>query len=188
MWTRGPSIAIWKRPDPLRCPIGLLCAVVLVFTSCVVTDEIEFQDKINMPPQLVWTEPVTDVLHMVDDDTRQSFTVQVWDPDKKDADSYEGMITIIEESNMVLPKKTSDGSCIATVETSPDSSEYDGGILVTFDCSVDFSLNATPVETTLIVEVDVSDRGFLGLPDEVAEGANHLRVTWVFESRPATAE
>jgi hypothetical protein len=187
MWTREPSIAIWKRPEPLRYRIGLLCLALLV-SSCVVTDEIEFQDKINMPPQLVWTEPVTDVLHMVDDDTRQTFTVQVWDPDEKDANSYEGMITIIEESNAVQPRKTSDRSCIVNVDTPPDPSEYDGGILVTFDCSVDFSLNATPVETTLIVEVDVSDRGFLGFPDEVARGANHIRVTWVFESRPATAE
>ena len=186
MWTREPYTAISKRCNPLRAIIGFI-SVALLVSSCVVTDEIEFYDKINMPPRLESAVPATDTLHVVEDSMEQDFVVTVWDPDENDAESYEGVITVIEESNGIQTRKTSDDSCTRSVDV-PDSKKYEGGILVTFECTGDFSLNSAPVETTVIVEVDVSDRGFLGgVRDEVVDGANSLRVTWAFESRPATA-
>lgn len=158
---------------------SLLCAVVIGATSCVVSDEIEFHERINMPPLLVSTEPSENYISTIEvRNERMEFTVTVWDPDKDDGALYEGYVWVIEQSN----PDPDNSVCGSPEYTEPDPKQFKGGVMVTLTCSPDFYFGATEV-TSVIVQIEVSDRGFI-TPDQVPDGANRLQEKWTVEVFP----
>ena len=114
MWIRAPFIAILKKHRVDTVKILILASFALLFTACVVTDEIEFQDKLNYPPQFVSADPSNDAINYAKNSAKTEFTVHIWDPDEDDIALYEGQITIIEQLN----------SLEGQVKVSQDAGDY----------------------------------------------------------------
>ena len=178
MWIRGLSTAIWKRPDIV---LARICCVLIMWTvtACVVTDEIEFSDKINMPPQLHSIDPPNDRIETITNYSEKEFTVTLWDPDAEDGDLYLGKVTIIEQRN-TGPYILWQSDCPNPTSVL-DPAIYEGGVMVTVKCNAPFQLPNAAEQTTILVQVDISDRNF----EEIYEDeAKELQVTWTLELYP----
>ena len=173
-------IATWKKPDILLIRLGFLIAAWMV-TACVVTDEIEFYDKINMPAQLVSTDPPRDIIGAAVNGSNETFSVTLWEPDEKDETSYRGVIRVIEELNSGQVGSPQRASCDSVTPSQPDPKKYDSGIMVTITCTAEYEFENAPDQTTVIVEIVVNDREF-----EVSseDDARQLTITWTRELYP----
>ena len=160
----------------------LLFCVALVTASCVVADEIDFQDKVNYPPQFVSSEPANDVINYTQDGVLTEFNVSIWDPDKDDFTLYDGRISLIEQlSSSVQIVDTF--SCNEPVLG--ESDVYEGGALISVTCTL--TMRATDAAAqNLIVLVELSDRGY-GAGNVTPEDARTIQVMWTYEMLPPDA-
>lgn len=184
MWIPGQYIGIWRK-HKLRLYYTnyfmLIWALPLFIVSCVVADEIEFYDKINMPPSVDALHPENDIINFGNNGTTRDFTITIWDPDVEDASLYDGRIWVIEQLNS-SHKVVDDSSCDSKTILTPADEQYDGGVLVTFVCSATFQVN-TEEKTDVIVRIEVSDRGYLS-GGQLPDNANTASRNWTWQLSP----
>lgn len=179
-----PYTDILKRPDLLLLRVGFFLVMWMV-TACVVTDEIAFYDKVNMPPQLESEDPSSDIIEVISNGDKEKFTVTLWEPDEKDAGKYRGEIRVIEELNSGQIGAPGSDICDSVSTFMPDSEKYDGGIMVAITCTADYDLENAPEKTTVVVEVVINDReSDFSNQDE----ARQLTVSWTREMYPEHVE
>ncbi|MBN2344267.1 MAG: hypothetical protein JXX29_11890 [Deltaproteobacteria bacterium] len=165
----------------------LVFMLLLEIPACVVSDEIEFTDKLNMPPRLESVSPPVDTVNTAMINSSKTFTIVLWDPDEEDATlyggAYDGYVKVIEQLNS-SQTRTLSFRCERIDYSDPDLSRYEGGVMVTLTCTARFELNASDM-TSVIVQAEISDRGFLDQDElELPDGANPFRVNWTFEMFP----
>ncbi|MBN2714574.1 MAG: hypothetical protein JXX14_01890 [Deltaproteobacteria bacterium] len=160
--------------------MSCICVMWMV-TACVVTDEIEFYDKVNMPPQRDSIVPTNDKIDTITNNSEKKYTVYLWDPDEYDGSDYRGKINVIAQTNAGPVKLWADGPCESPDPSEPDPDKYDGGIMVRIDCNAVFQMRNAPEKTTVIIQVTISDRQF---SISSADEAKTLQVTWTGELYP----
>ena len=148
----------------------------IFINSCIVTDDIEFDEKINYSPTLIEAVPYPDKMNYALAGTKLTFKVIVKDPDKKDFDYYDARIFLIETVNSSITK-TDVLSCREPVSLPLDEGET--GIKILVECQV--TLRAS-IDTTssLQVKVQLSDRGY-DAGNTIADNANILDIMWTYE-------
>jgi len=180
MLTPEPYIATWKRPDTVFKPFGFFL-VMWIVTACVVTDEIEFYDKVNMPAHLDSVDPSDDIIDFVANNTSETFTISLWDPDDKDIGAYRARIRVVEQQNTGGTASPWENCNDDPLESIPDPKMYDGGVMVTLKCKILYQLENAPEETTVVVQMIVDDREFeVSSEDEARE----LQVNWTRQVYP----
>jgi len=154
--------------------------VMWMSLPCVVTDEIEFYDKVTC--RRIWTAlillMISSILSPYTSETFQSRcgirmtkTLALIGPES-------------ESSNSRIPAELRRrGKTVMTdpLESIPDPKMYDGGVMVTLKCKILYQLENAPEETTVVVQMIVDDREFeVSSEDEARE----LQVNWTRQVYP----
>jgi len=169
---------------PLRAAIAGLLA--LAASGCIVTDEIEFRDDVNYPPEVIGTQPDTSAVISVCREA-QVFEVSLWEPDEEDAPpETEATIDVWLDANLTSAPQVA-GDCTVKARSPDEGSSYEGGVLLTVTCTMETLTGSISVSDgdTLITRVLVSDRPFVeGVPPESARTAE---VFWTLVVLPPAA-
>ena len=172
------SFAISKKPKfgPKALAAAVACAMAcLGQLSCVVTDKIEFEDKINYPPEVTHYTPSGSIISVCSDD-ESVFIVHVWEPDEDNLDSLEmeGRLILDLDPSAVYKK------CRSPKELENASAQEEIGMVVLIECRIDLG-QYNVVENSLIpIQLQISDLGFTNA-DNVQTGANTVDLTWTFK-------
>ncbi|MBN2525817.1 MAG: hypothetical protein JXR76_05435 [Deltaproteobacteria bacterium] len=157
--------------------------IALLFLTACVADKIEFHETLNSTPELVLVLPPNETVQVVTE-PGEHFTVVVWDRDVRDTSLYAAFVTVIHTNNAGVITADESNLCDQPTFEVADSELYDEGVLVTIECTASYILESVPKETTVMVEVDISDRGFGDSREDVSPGARHLKVSWGRELYP----
>lgn len=142
----------------------------------MVTDEIEFKDKVNYPPAIIDVQPVSEQINYAVKGSTLTFSVTVFDHDKDDFNYYDGRIAIYETLNSSNIKKEIFSCNEPQLVTGEDFSD---GITVVISCQA--TLRTTlDTQNTLQIEVELSDRGY-DSGNSLPEDANTVKVLWTYE-------
>jgi len=166
----------------IRRAASLFAIACAIGAGCIVTDEIEFEDKVNNPPQVLTIVPPNEqIQHVCKKSHSYGFTV--WDPDEGDAASYGARSALrIDPTEIVQPKL---GNCSITPVGS-EGEQVEGletGVRLQVTCEIDLAVYAGVEEGEyLFVEVQVSDLGYV--QTALPEGARTAEVLWVLEVSP----
>ena len=163
----------------------------LAAAGCIVTDEIEFSENVNYPPEVTGAQPDTSaVLPVCRDDQNgfeeQRFVVSLWEPDEEDAPPRtDAMIHLWLDADQSSEAVRS-GDCTVGALSPTEESGYEGGVLLTVTCTMDIPASVSEGDT-LMVRVLVSDRGFVGEEDQRPETARTAAVFWTLVVVPSDA-
>ncbi len=191
MWIPGPFFATSKRTRRSWAAwvgVVVFTGMCLAASSCVVTDRIEFQEKVNHPPEVKKIEPVGEnVVYICNQDSIspypyvQEFKFEIWDADATDAEELYAKIMLMEDppssnatwSSIKLCPKPSTQSALVPEEVDQT------GVRLHGNC--DIKINKTLQGRVMLVKVVVSDRGFIPDGLEVAEEARVAELIWTVE-------
>jgi hypothetical protein len=181
MWIQELFFVTSKRGKFLyRLWVGVMALVLpsLLFTACVVTDSIEFEDAVNHPPVVVASTPRGTVSVCRGDD--QSFFVVMEDIDEDDPydTDMRGLISLINEIDSIPPYPCNDPRP-PVVPIGDDSDEDSTLIQITCPVSVRL-LDLIPYGVLTTVHLEVSDLGYVS-GDTPQEGAYVVQTDWVLE-------
>jgi hypothetical protein len=156
--------------------ISFILFSLILLTGCMVTDEIEFKDKVNYPPSIIDVQPPSGQINYAVKGSTVTFTVTLFDHDKDDFDYYDGRIVILETLNSSYIKK----DIFSCKEPQPAGGEdFSDGITVIMTCQA--TLRTTlDTQNTLQIEVEISDRGY-DSGNSLPEDANTVKVLWTYE-------
>jgi hypothetical protein len=159
--------------------------LTLAAAGCIVTDEIDFQDDVNYPPQVIGVSPDNSAVRTVCRGETPDFEVSLWDPDEEDAPPMtEAEIRVWLDIN-----SADDGigarDCTVTATSPTADSPYQGGVLLTAKCTMTILAGPSAASVSdglLPTRVLVSDRPFInGVPPDSARTAE---VFWSVEVLP----
>jgi len=164
-------------------PRGAAIAGILALAAagCVVTDEIEFTDDVNNPPEVIGADPPNAAVFPVCREDLE-FNVSLWEPDVEDAPpETEAEIRVWIDADAASEGQVA-GDCTVAAAAPAADSPYDGGVLLTVVCTMEILTNSSfsvPDGDILVTRVLVSDRPFVhGVPPETARTAE---VFWSLE-------
>ena len=148
--------------------------LALAAAGCIVTDEIEFFDDVNNPPEVIGVQPANAAVIPVCREI-QEFTVTLWEPDVEDAPPQtEAEIRVWIGADAASEGQVA-GDCTVAAAAPAADSPYDGGVLLTVVCTMEILTNSSfsvPDGDILVTRVLVSDRPFVhGVPPETARTA-----------------
>ncbi len=174
MWNRGRRSKV------------VLAALALALGGCIVTDEIDFRDAVNHPPELIDVEPSNAYIDTVCPEL-QTFTVEVWDADEDDAAFYGAQIYVRwtpgDTGSWNDQRPCNQPTEVAALE---DGAEKQEGVRMRITCELPLEYySIDTAEPYLLVMVRVSDRGFF--QGSVDEGARKVEVLWALELLPDAA-
>jgi hypothetical protein len=150
--------------------------LALVAAGCIVTDEIEFRDDVNYPPQVISVVPDNRVIKTVCRGEMPEFDVSLWDPDEEDAPPVtEAEIRVWLDSSSA-DEGVGAGDCTVTATSPTADSSYEGGVLLIASCKMTILAESGGIsDGLLLAHVLVSDRPFIhGVPPETARTAEVL--------------
>jgi hypothetical protein len=148
----------------------------LFINGCVVTDEIDFDEKINYSPQLVEATPAPDKINYSKANVTQKFTVIVQDPDKQDFKYYDGRISLVETLNSSIINVETFSCNEPEVLDEEKNTEY---IKLSITCQLSLRPSSDNIDL-LQVKVNISDRGYLA-GNTLPSDARTLEVIWTYE-------
>ena len=153
--------------------------VLLFVAGCLVTDEIEFEDDVNYPPQLLSMSPSNQYIGFFCADDNLEFSMTVWDPDPEDVDTFDANIYFAADPSDSAASPSLGGSCVLNeLVTSADDDDDTNNVGV--QMKVDCSLNNIPAPGDLnLVKIVASDLGFV--QGVAPEDARTVEVLWVKE-------
>lgn len=159
----------------MRCKLTSWLLLTLLSTSCIVTSELEFESKVNMPPEVDFVTPSTDVMHVICDrqgiDTSHAFRATVWDPDEEDdRNAYYAHILISKnpltntawdrtERCKIEQQEINPSQTVSDDDTEVDPGDQTGSLL-TIDCNPRFDDITKDLEddAPILVKLLISDR------------------------------
>jgi hypothetical protein len=154
--------------------------------SCIVTNQIDFEDEVNSPLTVISFSPVEPIQTIeVDADDDVAFTILVWDPDIMDESNMRARLYISRESDSEdTPHQVR--NCEPTAAQEPlstegiDESYTQNGTLAEVTCSDNpyYIVLDSPPGTLVSVRMEVSDLGYTG--DVPTEGAYTVDIMWLF--------
>lgn len=145
--------------------------------GCIVTDEIEFEDYVNNPPEVVEVDPDNQIIQSWCK-ASYSFTVVVWDPDEADAYSYAARLSMWIEPHS--PSNPVSKECVVTelATAGEQLEEYKTGVQLNVACTIELQqYQGLQEDTLLLFEVQVSDQGYN--QSALPAGARTAEVVWV---------
>ena len=160
----------------------LLGAMLLWGSGCAVTDEIEFSDSVNYPPEIVSVSPSNEIVKFANAEDTLAFKVTVWDPNET-GNQYAGRVKAVETLSSMATNIVDERVCDVTPPDLVDG----GGAQVTVTCRASLIVTNASDVTTVVVSVVISDRAF-SASNEVAEGARELKMSWTLEVYPTNEE
>jgi len=175
-------------------PVAFICSLTFLQVSCIVTDKIEAEEKVNMPPDIYNLEPTHKTIAIVCQNDK--LYIDLWDPNSEDApppagkpaqeDTYDALIYI--RANPYSPTIAETGDCIVRKNSHPDETEKTnrpGGVFVSIECELTDEIeNFTPGDV-LIATVLISDYGFdRNIDNKPREGARTAEIIWFLELGP----
>ena len=166
-------------------PAAVLC--LLLAGGCIVTDRIEFSDKVNYPPEVIAVQPPNDQIVLVCSEP-QTFTVDLWDPDEEDF-AYYGAQIYATWTPSVSGSWNHVGLCDPPVEIgglgeAPPG--YETGVMLRITCGLPLdNFNLSAAYPRVLVLVRISDLGFF--QGQVREGARTAEVIWALDLLPEEA-
>ena len=168
---------------PRIAAVALLLPVLAA--ACIVTDDIQFEDAVNHPPEVIDVTPANDQITPVCPET-QELTVTVWEPDAEDAAFYGAQI-FARWTRGATGGWEYDDSCDPPVELDdPGDGDHAGGARVRLTCELPLEfINIDESDPTMLVLVRVADLGFF--QGQVRDGARTAEVLWVLEVQPEVA-
>jgi len=144
----------------------LTLLLVTILSSCVVTDEIQFEDYENIPLSIKDYEPSTNIFSVTKKDLK-TFSITIVDPDIDENTIDDLQARIIFESDLI---DRNPNNCY-----DKESVEIDGTIAYKITCTINLGAGySIPDNSLLEVKMEVSDRGF-DSPDD----AYLVFVNWV---------
>jgi hypothetical protein len=190
MWTRARSSATSRRSERRGTPCASAAAVLALVasgTGCIVTDTIEFEQKVNHPPQVVSLDPANDHVITVCPDT-QNFSLTLWDADEADVTTYEAKVFLSLDAYQPGNWENVVRDCdVAQFAPSNADGETVSGVSLNVACQLPLDIYAIPGEGSLLfVMVQVSDLGYGYGRNVVQEGARTAEVVWVLEIAPSS--
>ena len=118
--------------------LSLLLALPLLASGCLVTDELEFDDLVNNPPQVVSIEPPNSFIQPVCNDEYE-FTLTVWDADVGAVGSYDAKI-YLWPTPTAATNPSEKGLCLTEQLQSQDlDDEYESGAVIFVQCTLDLN-------------------------------------------------
>ncbi len=178
-----PFFATSKKHKSRLTPLGLMFVLVVLAlfqTSCIVTESIEFTDKVNHPPKIVNYLPANTIISVCRTDEK-SFTITVWDPDTKTSDSFQMGARLLVDS--MYGKTLVDETCqppLQLLSSNSEQQEFTTGTLVEIKCTVNFSKYNLQEDDLLPARVTVSDLGFTA-GGKAREAAHTVDQNWVIQ-------
>ena len=160
----------------MRRAAAIAGILALVAAGCIVTDKIDFSDDVNYPPQVIGASPDTGAVQTVCRPDEPIFTVSLWDPDEEDAPpETEAQINVWSGINPADEGQVA-GSCKVTATTPAADSPYEGGVLLSAECTMTILAGLSGVSDGLLpTRVLISDRPFVhGVPPDTARTAEVL--------------
>jgi hypothetical protein len=156
--------------------------LALVLAGCIVTDEIEFSDDVNYPPQVIGVSPDNSAVQTECRGESPEFQLSLWDPDEEDAPPVtEAEIRVWLDIGSADEGVVA-GDCTVFATSPTADSPYEGGVLLTAACTMTILSEGSPTSVSdglLLTSVLVSDRPFVhGVPPEAARTAE---VFWPVE-------
>jgi hypothetical protein len=181
-----------KREIGLKALIATLlqAALSLVQTACIVTDTIEFEDKINHPPQVLSYLPTNNLVFLdcFDSSEQQSLQVQlsvkIWEPDAEDESQLSAVAIVYPGHNPVLTSENEQPDierCEKPFELASESVEQESGVVLNIVCKRTIPTYYFREYPLLQVKVKISDFGFSN-DDLVNAGARTAEVSWIIEA------
>ncbi|MCP4602320.1 MAG: hypothetical protein GY847_17690 [Proteobacteria bacterium] len=152
-----------------------LLLLALTCTGCLVLDTIEFEDEINYPFLILYTDPQYG-LESVCAGKTQPFSVTVWDPNETSASHSD-----IEARLFFFPNTNpnTSGTLISNCTTTQHSSfsdNFETGATVTLECGGKV-IDEDQIDTLVKFELRVSDLGWAN-NETAKQGANTAEVLW----------
>jgi hypothetical protein len=185
MWILEPSTDTWKRPEvnvSIKASASLVLALI-VATGCVVTDTIEFEDKVNYPMQVLFLSPANDEIELVCKEHR-TFTLKVWDPDEEDVATYDSKIYLWPDPYKPIGKIEA-GNCVVSELSGAEEVDetHKTGLQMTVTCDLDLTyLGGVNEGDVMLTKIIVSDRRFI--QQELPDDARTAEVFWALELLP----
>lgn len=162
--------------------ISLFFGISASLGGCLVTDEVEFEDDVNHPPQMLSVSPSNSYFHWTTDGTT-TVSARVWDPDEEDLDTLKAAIYFVENpysSSATFKGVASTTECSIT-SLEPSDEELDDGItgtVLNVSCDIEMGDVFNNSDVALIKMV-VSDLGFRTWT--VEKGARTVEAQWVYQ-------
>lgn len=185
MWIREPSTDTWKRPEsnvPIKSS-ALAVLALIIATGCVVTDTIEFEDKVNYPMQVLLLSPSNDEIALVCKEHR-TFTLKVWDPDEGDVATYDAKIYLWPDPYKPIGKIEGGNCGVAELAGTEEVDEtHETGLQMSVTCDLDLTyLGGVNEGDGMLTKIIVSDRRFI--QQELPDDARTAEVFWALELLP----
>jgi len=167
-------------------PLPILAAVVAALLGgCLVTDELEFEDLVNNPPEVVSVEPPNSYIHPVCKGN-YDFAVTVWDADVEDVASYDAKIYLWPTPSISTSTSLSEKGYCETEEEYVDGEEDaqgEAGRQIRVSCTLDLNfLGGVDEYDVMLMKIIVSDRQFI--QQTLPPDARKAEVFWALQLLP----
>lgn len=167
MWTPEPFLDTSKR-HKVRTLL-VIAFFMMTHWGCVVTDAIEFEEKINNPPKITETDPSSEIIDTQCIDQQQwVYRLTVHDPDP--GDDMDARITIHND-----PYDGQGNTFITSCSKEPNEGGEDD-LRTHFNCTINNVESNAVSGVNYLVKAQVSDRGYNG--NILVEGAEVAEVIW----------
>lgn len=159
---------------------AILFFMCLGTTSCIVTDEIQFTDRVNHPPAIISIDPPNTIINFAQKDDQINFTVTLWEPDEEDFPLYAGQYFLNEYPFSQVVNNQQGTSC--NTPTSNESALDETGVYITINCQIDVKVTDASADT-FFIQIKISDRGY-GASSIPLDGAHQVITQWTFDLLP----
>ena len=157
--------------------------LALAAAGCIVTDDIDFSEDVNHPPQVTAVSPDNTEVQTVCRGDTPTFQVSLWDPDEEDAPPE----TEAEIRVWLVDYPTEDGQvggeCTVSATSPAADSAFQGGVLLHASCTLlvlKDPFSSIAEGDVLMTRVLVSDRPFV----QGAQTARTAAAVWTLEVLP----
>lgn len=183
----APYSAISRRPEKVsRRPASLLAALLLFAAApaCVVIDEVEFEDKLNLQPEIIALDPPADRIATVCQGQPWSFVATVRDPDITDPADIPLKAKFEVSLAPYTGKEWVWGRLCEPIEPlEDDDATAERGLPLLIRCDVDLSdelYGGLIIEDfSLVAKLEISDLGYTA--QAAREGSRVIYATWFLE-------
>ncbi len=186
MSIHAPSSDTSKKPE--KAPRWLPASLAVLFTAaapaCLVIDQVEFEDKVNVQPEVVDALPPVDRIATVCQGQPWSFQATVRDPDIQDPSEVPLEAKLEVSLAPYTGKEWQWGRLCEPIEPKEtDGATAQRGLPLLIRCDVDLSdelYGGLVIEDfSLIAKLEISDLGYTA--QAVREGSRVVYVIWFLE-------